>query len=76
MTVWYSTATPETGIVNEPLRKIGTYADEVSGISIPTIAGANTLSVDTTLQPSEVTVNYKGWHPVQSVHERTNGVWT
>lgn len=76
VTVWYVLATETTGIVNEPLRKIGDYADEVSGISIPTIAGANTLSVDTTLQPSEVTVNYKGWHPVQSVHERENGAWT
>lgn len=76
VTVWYVLATPTTGIVNEPIRKIGNYADEVSGISIPTIAGANTISVGTTLQPSEVTVNYKGWHPVQSVHERENGAWT
>lgn len=76
VTVWYVLATPTTGIVNEPLRKIGTYADEVSGITIPTIAGANTLSIDTTLQPSEVTVNYKGWHPVTDVHERDNGAWT
>ena len=76
VTVWYVLATSTTGIVNEPLRKIGTYADEVSGISIPTTAGANTLSVDTTLQPSEVTAMYKGWHPVADVHERDNGAWT
>lgn len=76
VTVWYVLATEETAVVNEPLRKIGDYADTVSGITIPTIAGANTLSVDTTLQPSEVTVNYKGWHPVQSVHERESGAWT
>lgn len=69
VTVWYVLATPQTAVVNEPIRKIGDYADTVSGITIPTIAGANTLLVDTTLQPSEVTVNYKGWHPVQSVHE-------
>lgn len=75
VTVWYVLATPETAVVNEPLRKIGDYADEVSGISIPTIAGANSLSVDTTLQPSEVTVNYKGWHPVTDVHERESGQW-
>lgn len=75
VTVWYVLATPETGIVNEPLMKIGDYADTVSGISIPTIAGANTLSVDTTLQPSEVTVNYKGWHPITNVHEHNNGAW-
>ncbi|OQC35621.1 MAG: hypothetical protein BWX63_02317 [Bacteroidetes bacterium ADurb.Bin041] len=76
VTVWYILATETTGIVNEPLRKIGDYADEVSGITIPTIAGANTLSVDTTLQPSEVSVNYKGWHPVADVHERDSGAWT
>lgn len=75
VTVWYVLATETTGIVNEPLRKIGDYADEVSGITIPTIAGANTISVDTTLQPSEVTVNYKGWHPVADVHEKSRNLW-
>lgn len=73
--VWYVLATPTTGIVNEPLRKIGTYADEVSGITIPVTAGENAIDVDTTLKPSEVSVNYHGWHPVQSVHERENGAW-
>lgn len=76
VTVWYILSEPETAVVNEPLMKIGEYADEVSGISIPVTAGANTLSVDTTVQPSEVTVDYKGWHPVQNVHERDNGAWT
>lgn len=77
VTVWYVLAEPETAVVNEPLMKIGDYADEVSNVAtIPTIAGANTISIGTTLQPSEVTVNYKGWHPVQNVHERDNGAWT
>ena len=76
VTVWYVLAEPETAIVNEPIRKIGDYADEVSNVSIPVTAGGDTLSVGTTVQPSEVTVNYKGWHPVQSVHERNNGAWT
>lgn len=75
VTVWYVLATEETAVVNEPLMKIGDYADEVSGITIPTIAGANTIDIDTTLKPSEVTATYKGWHPVQSVHERDNGQW-
>ena len=74
--MYYVLATPETAVVNEPLCKIGDYADEVSGITIPTIAGTNTLSVGTTLQPSEVTINYKGWHPVSAVHERESGAWT
>lgn len=75
VTVWYVLATEETGIVNEPIRKIGDYADEVSNVSIPITAGGDTLSVETTVQPSEVTVNYKGWHPA-IVHEHTNGAWT
>ena len=76
VTIWYILTTEETGIVNEPLMKIGDYADEVSGISIPVTAGGDTLSVDVTVQPSEVTVNYKGWHPVSAAHERESGAWT
>lgn len=60
VTVWYVLATPETGIVNEPLAKIGDYADELSstdaGVTIPTAKGQNTLSIGTTLQPSEVSI--------------------
>ena len=64
ITVWYVLKEPETAVVNEPLRKIGDYADEVSGITIPTIVGGDTIDVDTTLKPSEVSVNYKGWHSI------------
>ena len=60
VTVWYVLAEPETGIVNEPLRKIGEYADSISNISIPTTSGSNTIDVDTTLKPSEMTIQYKG----------------
>lgn len=74
--VWYVLATEETAVVNEPLMKIGSYADSISGISIPTTAGANTLDILTTLKPSEVTAIFKGWHPVSSAHERDNGAWT
>ena len=73
--IWYVLATPTTGIVNEPLRKIGDYADTVSGITIPTITGANTIDVDTTLKPSEVSVNYKGWHPVSALHKFNGSSW-
>jgi hypothetical protein len=76
VTIWYVLEEPETGIVNEPLMRIGDYADTVSNVSIPVITGGDTISVDTTVQPSEVTVNYKGWHPVADVHERDNGAWT
>lgn len=69
VTIWYVLATEETAVVNEPLMRIDNYADTVSNVSIPVTAGGDTLSVDTTIPPSEVTVNYKGWHPLQSVHE-------
>lgn len=62
VTVWYVLATEETGIVNEPLRKIGDYADTVSSISIPTTTGADSFDVLTTLKPSEVSLGYTGWH--------------
>lgn len=62
VTVWYVLATEETGIVNEPLMKIGDYADSVSVANIPTTAGSQTFDVDTTLKPSEVDLTYHGWH--------------
>ena len=75
VTIWYVLAEPETAVVNEPLRKIGDYADTVSGITIPTITGANTIDVDTTLKPSEMSVNYKGWHPVSALHRFNGSSW-
>lgn len=62
--IWYVLAEPETGIVNEPLCKIGDYADTLSmeqaGVSIPTNNGSTTVDVETTLKPSEVYIKYKG----------------
>ena len=64
VTVWYVLATSETGIVNEPLMKIGDYADTVSkaqaGVAIPTNNGSTTVDVDTTLKPSEIYIKYMG----------------
>lgn len=60
VTVWYVLAEPETGIVNEPLMKIGDYADTISsaqaGVTIPTVNGENVLDVPTEVPPSEVTI--------------------
>jgi hypothetical protein len=62
VTVWYVLAEPVTAIVNEPLAKIGDYVDELtftdSQIQIPTAEGTNTLSVDTTLPPSNIEISY------------------
>lgn len=64
VTVWYVLAESETGIVNEPLMKIGEYADTLSksqaGVEIPTVSGSNTLDVNTTVKPSEVYIKYMG----------------
>lgn len=65
VTIWYVLATETTGIVNEPIRKIGDYADEVSGITIPVTAGGDSVDVETTVKPSEVSLTYTGWHDAQ-----------
>lgn len=64
VTVWYVLATSETAVVNEPLRKIGTYADTLSmeqaGVQIPTNKGNTVIDVETTLKPSEMYIKYQG----------------
>jgi hypothetical protein len=67
-------ATPETAVVNEPLMKIGDYADSLT-TSIPCTAGENTLDVQTTVAPSEVTATFEGWHPVANVHEKSRNLF-
>ena len=63
VTVWYVLANEETGIVNEPIRKIGNYADcismEQAGVSIPTLNGQTVVDVDTALKPSKMYIKYK-----------------
>jgi hypothetical protein len=58
--LWYALNTEQIAIVNEPLCKIGDYADELSStdaaVTIPTAKGQNTLTVETDLQPSEMTI--------------------
>ena len=75
VTVWYVLATETTGIVNEPIRKIGDYADTVSGITIPTITGKDTFDVETTLKPSEIELTYTGWHDA-TVKEWDGSDWS
>ena len=74
VTVWHVLETETTGIVNEPLRKIGDYADTVSGISIPTITGKDSFDVLTTLKPSEVSLAYTGWHDA-TVREKSRNLF-
>lgn len=59
--VWYVLATETTGTLNEPLRKIGTYSDSVSGTNLSVTAQSpTTIDVDTTLKPSEMDLTYTG----------------
>lgn len=62
ITIWYVLAEPETAVVNEPLRKIGDYADTVSyeqaGVQIPANKGNTVIDVETTLKPSEMYIKY------------------
>jgi hypothetical protein len=61
--LYYVLATPETGIVNEPLMKIGDYADTLSmeqaQVSIPTLHGNTVIDVETELKPSEMYIKYQ-----------------
>lgn len=64
VTVWYILAEPETGTLNEPLRKIGDYADTIDSTQttaqIPTTAGSTTISwAGSGLAPSEVELTYE-----------------
>lgn len=62
VTIWYILAESETGIVNEPLMKIGDYADSINYeqtvVSIPTVNGRNTFDVLGDVEPSNVELTY------------------
>lgn len=61
---WYVLAEPETGIVNEPLMKIGEYADTLSmeqaGVDVPTNKKPTETVIDvpTSVKPSEGYIKY------------------
>ena len=47
---------------------------QITAPSLPTIEGANTISIDTTVQPSEFTATYTGWHD-STVKEWDGSQW-
>lgn len=75
VTIYYILAAPETTTLNEPIYKIGNYTDSISNISLTTTAGATSLGVDTAVKPSEITLNFRGWHP-KDPKESTDGEWS
>ena len=60
VTAWYVLATPQTATVNEPLMKIGDYADSLSvDVEIPLSQNAkNNIDIDTTVKPSSASFTY------------------
>lgn len=80
VTVWYVLAEAETGIVNEPLHKIGGYADTISfaqaGVTIQTSDGDSTITFGTTVKPSAMSATFKGWHPVQGAKVYDGNDWS
>lgn len=74
VTIWYVLAAESVGILNEPLRKIGDNVDSVSA-TVPTLATAESITVDTTLKPSALQLTYTGCHD-HSDKKRSGGAWT
>lgn len=75
VTIYYILAEPVTDTINEPLQKIGDYADSISNIALTTTAGAQSFGVDTAVKPSEITLNFRGWHP-KDPKESSGGEWS
>lgn len=78
VTVWYVLATPTTGTLNEPLRKIGDYADTIGSTQttaqIPTTAGSTTISwAGSGLAPSQFD-SIQEWVDIPT-YTYTSGAW-
>ena len=63
VTIWYVLAVSETAVVNEPLMKIGDYADTLSmeqaDVSIPTNNGSTAIDYDGAPKPSQMYIKYR-----------------
>lgn len=78
VTVWYVLAEPETAVINEPLRKIGDYADTIDSTQttaqIPTSANSTTISWGGQgLTPSQFD-SIQEWVDIPT-YTRVNGEW-
>ena len=78
VTIWYVLAFEETGTLNEPLRKIGNYADTIdstqTSAQIPTTAGSTTISwAGSGLAPSEFDSIAEWVSATPKIY--TNGAW-
>lgn len=73
VTVWYVLETETTGTVNEPIRKIGNYADSVTS-SIPVKINSDSVDITTTLKPSAVDAPSLSWSAGDD-YKRNSGAW-
>lgn len=61
--------------VTAPLGLTDTLTYTQTGIAIPTFDGDNTISFGTTVQPSGMSAEFKGWHSQDTVRVYNNGQW-
>ena len=61
--------------IDSPLGLTDTLTYTDTGIAIPTFDGDNTISFGTTVQPSAMSAEYKGWHSQDTVRVYNNGQW-
>lgn len=73
VTIWYILATSTTGILNEPIRKLGEYVDTVT-TSIPVTINSDSVDINTTLKPSAVSAPLLSWGTGDD-YKRSSGAW-
>lgn len=61
--------------IDSPLGLTDTLTYTDTGIAIPTFDGDNTISFGTTVQPSAMSAEYKGWHSQDTVRVYNGNTW-
>lgn len=61
--------------IDSPLGLTDTLTYTQTGIAIPTFDGDNTISFGTTIQPSAMSAEYKGWHSQDIVRVYNGNTW-
>ena len=61
--------------IDSPLGLTDTLTYTQTGIAIPTFDGDNTISFGTTIQPSGMSAEFKGWHSQDNVRVYNGNTW-
>ena len=61
--------------IDSPLGLTDTLTYTQTGIAIPTFDGDNTITFGTTVQPSAMSAEYKGWHSQDTVRVYNGNTW-